>query len=194
MLYQKDAHHYRKKIQRKRRGRRAYGITLIALSIALMLYAVPCFAVSIWDDGYTQSSATSFSSTVSDSEYVAPVEESEDAADTAAAVSSSRVYSKVDPTVSETTGPGMLEDESAVIAAKKRAQAVTIANLEKESREKSQIQSITTIVAESSSIEFAIAAFIAALILAMIGIRMIVRDCANRGRAISASFSSALRA
>lgn len=193
MQYQKDAHHYRRKIQKKRRGRRTYGIALIALSIALMFYAVPCFAVSIWDDGYAQQSATQFSSTVSDSEYVAPIDEKAEAAD-AEAAASSRVYSKIDPTISETTGPGMIEDESAVIAAKKRAQAVTIANLEKESREKSQIQTITTIVAESSSIEFAIAAFVAALIFAIIGIRLIARDCERRGRAISASYSSALRA
>lgn len=192
MLYHKDAHHYRKRIKQKRRGRRAYGVTLLALSLALMFYAVPCFAVSIWDDGHVQSNPTAFSSSVSDNEYSAPVEE-EPGAD-AEATPSSRVYSKVNPAISETTGPGMLEDEGAVIAAKKRAQAVTIANLEKEARESSQIQSITTIVAESSSIEFAVAAFVAAVILAMLGMRLIVQDCANRGKAISASFSSALRA
>ncbi len=193
MLYQKDAHHYRKKIQRKRRGRRAYGVTLLVLSLALMFYAVPCFAVSIWDDGRTQANPTAFSSSVSDSAYTAPEEKSDETV-AAAAASSSRVYSKVNPAISETTGPGILDDEAAVIAAKKRAQAVTVANLEKEARAQSQISPITTIVAKSSSVEFAVAAFVVAIAFAILGIRLIAHDRASRGNAISASFSSALRA
>lgn len=203
MKYQSDAHHYRKIMRKKQRMQQLRGALLLVLSFAMMLYAVPGFAKSIWDEGLPDqgSVSTIFSHAINDNAY----ESVEAAAGEAVAQegaqaaadkprSTSRVASKVNPLVSETTGPGILADDEAVTAAKRRAEAVLAATTEKNAY-------IGTIEASSpertdsrDNLIFASIALVLGLASACFGVRTILASRKMRGRVISAAYSSALRA
>lgn len=72
MMYQKDAHHYRKMIRRKQRLQRVKSVALLTVSLAMMLYAIPCFATSIWDaDGSSvNNSSIAFTSNIAERAYI----------------------------------------------------------------------------------------------------------------------------
>ena len=76
MMYQKDAHHYRKMIRRKQRLQRVKSVALLTVSLAMMLYAIPCFATSIWDaDGSSvNNSSIAFTSNIAERAYKAAEE------------------------------------------------------------------------------------------------------------------------
>lgn len=187
MLYQKDAHQYRKKIRRKQRLQRAKGAFLISLSLSCMLYAIPCFATSIWDqDSASKSVPTAFSSDVADSAYVGASEEGAD---------ETPVYDVSGLLVSETTGPGLLEDEEAVKSAKLRAQAVSVATAERNAR-LHPTQYTEPVAAPSGNADLTLAciAALVSLVCGIFGVRTMFKARTLRGRAIAAAYDSALRA
>ena len=205
MLYQDDAHRYYKMVRRRQRIQRTKGVLLIALSLALMFYAVPCFAASLWDDGYSKQSASSitFSSAINDNVYAeaaseASADQTASSEDPVAKPAYTRASAKLDPTVSETTGPGLLDDDQAVGAAKRRAQAVLVAKAEKDARIQAQELSIEPLVVEEEEeprdLVFAYVALAVSALCAVAGIRTMLRARMMRGRAITAAYGSALRA
>lgn len=195
MEYQKDAYIYRKKIRRKQRNARIKGSALIAFSLALMLYSIPCFASSIWDSDSASGAVVSISSTVfsNDINDIAYVE------DEAAAESGSstpvREYDVAGYMVAETTGPGLLNDEEAVKSAKLRAQAVSVATAERNARMFEARYVNEPLIAQSTDIPYlAIAALVLSFVCAGFGFRMILHARNMQGRAIQAAYDSALRA
>lgn len=188
MLYQKDAHRYHKMVRRRQRLQRIKGVSLISLSLAMMLYAVPCFATSVWDnDGAgAKAASTSFSSEITDSAYVAS---GEDAGD------ERPVYDVSGLLVSETTGPGLLEDDEAVKSAKLRAQAVSVATAERNARlHPTQYAEPVEQTSGNADLTLAFIASLISLICGAFGVRTMFKARSLRGRAITAAYDSALRA
>lgn len=221
MKYQNDAHHYRKLVRRRRNSQRIKGISLIAVSLALMFYAVPCFAVSVFDYGQpSKPSSTSFSSEISDyatAEEAAAAagakgaedaaKNSEASAEDAAAGAAAPSYAVSDYSlISNTTGPGALSNEAAVAAAKTRSEAMAaIANGNQPSASAVSLGLFTGSAAASANgaaiskvsptdLIFASIALIAGIICAILGVRMIVRGRHIRGMQIAAAYGHALRA
>lgn len=184
MLYQKDAHHYRKMIKRKQRLQCIKSIALLSVSLAMMLYAIPCFATSVWDSDGTSSPASSiaFTSEIAEKEYKA-------AEETAA---TEEIYDASGFLIGETTGPGLLENEDAVKNAKLRAQAVSVATAEKNAR---LTASEDVVVSEqNSNLTFAFIALGVSVICLISGVRTLLLARKMRGQAIQAAYDSALRA
>lgn len=191
MLYQGDAHRYRAIIKRKQRIQRISGSLLITLSVALMFYAVPCFAVSVFDYDDQVAGGISFSQGVSDHEG---------APEPAAAAASGEAQAGApaadgNVVMSETVGPAMLADDAAVDSAIKRAQAMQVV---------SSAQN-TMVTAKAAPPEApaeqpvrnlgpALAASAAAVVCAILGLRMITRSRHMLGKRITAEYGSALRA
>ena len=184
MLYQGDAHHYRSIIKRKQRAQRVRGSLLIALSIALMFYAIPGFAVSVFDYDDQVSGGIAFSGTINDpagADASAAAEGQEDASNAAI--------------MSETVGPAMLADEAAVDSAKKRAEAMKVVT-------SAQSTMVTAKAAPADaeaeqpavSVLPAVIAFVSSMVCAILGIRMISHSRQMLGRRITAEYGSALRA
>lgn len=172
---------------------KATGAFLLLLSMMLVVFAVPCFAASIWDEGLTsQQGATVFADPINDNAY--QMESSEEAAQDAEAASESngaatsvRAASKVNASVTETTGPGIALDDEAVTAAKKRVQAVTAATAERNAV--IGAISVEKPMQPDRTLELLCGTFslLVALLLGIVGMRSIVR--ARRMRAALASFS-----
>lgn len=172
---------------------KATGATLLLLSMMLVVFAVPCFAASIWDEGLApQHGATVFADPINDNAY--QVESSEEAVQDAGAASESsgaatsvRAASKVNASVTETTGPGIALDDEAVTAAKKRVQAVTAATAERNAV--IGAISVEKPAQPDRTLELLCGTFslVVALLLGIVGVRSIVR--ARRMRAALASFS-----
>ena len=172
---------------------KATGAVLLLLSMMLVVFAVPCFAASVWDEGLpSQHGATVFAGPINDNAYQAEAEESDQAVEEASAsegaASSVRAASKVNASVTETTGPGIALDDEAVIAAKKRVQAVTAATAERNAVIGS-ISSVEQPVQQDRTLELLCGTFslLVAFLLAIVGMRSIIR--ARRMRAALASFS-----
>lgn len=221
MKYQKDAHHYRKVVRKRRNSQRIKGISFIAISLALMFYAVPCFAVSVFDYGQpTDPSSTSFSDEISDyataeeSTAAAGVKaaedaakKSEDATDEASTAAAAPSYATSDYSlISNTTGPGALSNEAAVAAAKTRSEALAAIASGKEPS--SSVTSLALFAKSATASDndaviskvsptdllFASLALITSIICAILGVRMIVRGRQIRGMQIAAAYGHALRA
>lgn len=206
MLYQNDAHHYRALIRRRQRRQRIKGISLLAVSLALTLYAVPCFAVSVWD--YEEQGgilSTMFSSGVNDREAAsaqpgadsaaAAIDEQEAAtgqAIEAAPIRGSRPTG--DLTVGETTGPGLLSDEAAVSAAKTRAKAMEVASQGQSTMVYAKSADVADEPAATPNLLYAFIAMALAVACAILGVRTIMRGRLMRGMEISTAYRSALRA
>lgn len=185
MMYQKDAHRYRKMIKRKQRFQRIKSIVLLSVSLAMMLYAIPCFATSIWDanGASANSSSIAFTSAIAEREYKAAEE---------AVVEDEEIYDASGFLIGETTGPGLLEDEDAVKNAKLRAQAVTVATAERNAH----IHATKNPVIEEQGVDL-IFAFIAmgiSVICLISGMRTLLLARRMRGQVIQAAYDSALRA
>lgn len=185
MMYQKDAHHYRKMIRRKQRLQRVKSVALLTVSLAMMLYAIPCFATSIWDaDGSSvNNSSIAFTSNIAERAYKATEEGTgeEDA-----------VYDASGYLVGETTGPGLLEDEDAVKNAKLRAQAVSVATAEKNARMHAARSSV--VEEHEPDLIFAFLALGISIVCLISGIRTLLLARKMRGQAVQAAYDSALRA
>lgn len=197
MLYQNDAHHYRKAIRRRQRLSRIRGIVFLVLSAALALYAVPCFATSVFDYDQPQGLGTIFSSVVSDQS--APESETNAASSTiveseatASAESGAASVSGV-RALSDTVGPGMLDDEAAVESAKTRAAAMAALSEQPSTMVYAKAQE-TTDPAASPDILLACVAMALAVICAILGVRNISRSIQIRGRRMTAAYGHALRA
>lgn len=169
------------------------GAALLLASMMLVVYAAPCFAASIWDEGLgSQSSGTVFSNPISDNAY--PAEEAAQAAGEAAAPTAVRAASKVNASVTETTGPGIALDDDAVAAAKKRVQAVSAAKAERDavigsiSAEKPVPQDRTLELLTSAL------ALVVALLFGILGTRSIMLARQTRAMAASLSYGNALKA
>lgn len=186
--------------QRRHRARharrtKAAGSALLLVSMLLVVYAMPCFAASIWDEGLPSQSPTVFADPINDNSYQAEAaEEGSGAADDVPAASSVRAASKVNASVTETTGPGIALDDDAVAAAKKRVQAVTAATAERNavigaiSAEK-PVQPDRTLELLTGTFSLLVAA-----LLAILGIRAIVRARQMRAAIASLSYGNALKA
>ncbi len=176
------------------------GACLLVSAVALAVYAVPCFAASIWDEGLvSQRSETVFAEPINDTAYptdVAATAQAADAteADVAAGASAVRAASKVNASVTETTGPGIALDDTAVSAAKKRVQAVTAAQVERDT----VIGSIAAAkpAAPDRTLELltGIFALLLALLFGILGTRSIVVARRMRARVAAASYGHALKA
>ncbi len=185
----------RRKAPRRSVGHARFkGIALLLVSFSLLLYALPCFAASIWDEGLpSQGGGTLFANPVKDDSYsaepdaVAPVEQS-------AAASSMRAASKVNASVTETTGPGIASDESAVSSAKKRVQAVSAAQEERNA----VISAITVDRSphQDRTLDLLSASFALAVgfLCALLGCRFIISARRLRADRASVSYSNALKA
>lgn len=186
MQYRKDVHRYRKVVRKRQRAGRIRGVVLIALSFALMLYAIPCFATSVWDmDSTSHSNALVFSTDVKEDKY-SVVEDEETAA------ASLRPASEL--SISETVGPGVLSDDGMVDAAKRRAEAVTIAQSELNSQLAAKEIRSAEPQSASMSTAFATIAMVLSLFCAAVGAWNIMRSRTVKGIAIAEAYSSALRA
>lgn len=196
------AAHQRAHARRALRAK-ASGAALLLASMMLVVYAVPCFAASIWDEGLSpQRSETTFADPINDNAYqeqadgalVVEAAEEDASAEEGAVASAIRAASKVNASVTETTGPGIALDDDAVTAAKKRVQAVTAATAERDAV-------ISTITAEKATqpdrtLEFMTGtfAFFIAILFGMLGIRSIVSARRMRALVASASYGHALKA
>ena len=170
MLYQGDAHHYRSIIKRKQRAQRVRGSLLIALSIALMFYAIPGFAVSVFDFNDHAGADAS-----------AAAEGQEDASNAAI--------------MSETVGPAMLADEAAVDSAKKRAEAMKVVTSAQSTMVTAKAAPADAEAEQPAvSVLPAVIAFVSSMVCAILGIRMISHSRQMLGRRITAEYGSALRA
>lgn len=197
MLYQSDAHQYRKAIRRRQRISRMRGIAFLVVSVALACYAVPCFATSVFDYDQPQGLSTIFSSVVSDQSAPESAEEAASYAvaegERASAVEVGAGAASAVRTLSDTVGPGMLDDEEAVASAKMRAAAMAaLAD-----------QPATMVYAKapeqadpsaSPDILLACVAMALALVSAILGVRNISRSMQIRGRRMTAAYGHALRA
>ncbi len=192
MIKENDLQRTRATATRRRAPRHApqcgrfKGIASLLISVLLLCYAVPCFAASIWDEGLQpQHSGTYFASPINDAAL--SDEQAELAAETASEGGAVRAASKMDASVSETTGPGIASDEDAVLAAKKRVQAVSAAQVERAS----VIDSMTAapVKAPDRTLELMTAslALLIAFLFGMLGVRSIV--FARRTRAVVAQNS-----
>lgn len=184
MLYQGDAHHYRSVIKRKQRAQRMRGSLLIVLSIALMFYAIPCFAVSVFDYDDQVPGGIAFSGAVSDHA---------DAGATAGDAASEGGASNA-PIMSETVGPAMLSDEAAVDSAKKRAEAMKVVTSAQSTMVTAKAQAEPEPQQPTASALPAVIAFALSMVCAILGIRMITHSRQMLGRRITAEYGSALRA
>lgn len=185
MRYRKDVHRYRKMVRKRQRAARIRGAVLLSLSLSLLLYAIPCFAVSVWDmDGTSHSSAVIFSTDVKEDKYAAQDPEQEGAA--------AKQYALV--SIGETVGPGVIADDAVVDAAKRRAEAVTIAQSEIDSQLMAKQAKEAPVPSGFPSIAFAIVSFILSIIFAISGLWNIMRSRTAKGHAIAKAYSSALRA
>lgn len=195
MLYQGDAHRYRALIKRKQRKQRAFGSILITLSISLMFYAIPCFAVSVFDYDDQVTGGIAFSSAISDhagsdmtagSAVQAPTGE-------AAAGAASTAGSAI---MSETVGPAMLADRAAVDSAIKRAQAMQAVTSVQNTMVTAPAVAEADLPAEqpNRNVLPAVAAFAVAVVCGILGLRMITHSRRMLGRRITAEYGSALRA
>ncbi len=186
MMYQKDAHHYRKLIKRKQRMQRVKSLVLLSVSLAMMLYAIPCFATSIWDvDGSTNgNSSIAFTSDIAEREYKASEE--------AVTVEEEGIYDASGYLMGETTGPGLLQDEDAVKNAKLRAQAVSVATAEKNARLRASSDSV--IEEQKPDLVFAFIALGVSITCLVGGIRTLMVARRMRGQMVQAAYDSALRA
>lgn len=170
------------------------GAMLILASLMLVVFAVPCFASSIWDEGLApQHPGTVFSEPINDDAYQGASDQEDLVVETDAAAAV-RAASKVNASVTETTGPGIALDDDAVSAAKKRVQAVSAAKAEREAV-------IGTISVErpaqqDRTLELltGIFALFVALLLGIIGTRSIVHARHIRAVIASASYGNALKA
>ncbi len=179
---------------------KATGAVLLLLSMMLVVFAVPCFAASIWDEGLTsQGGATVFAGPINDNAY--QVEAPEEAVQTAeeapaseGAAASVRAASKVNASVTETTGPGIALDDEAVTTAKKRVQAVTAATAERNAV--IGAISVEQPVQQDRTLELLCGTFslLVALLLSVVGMRSIVRARRMRAALASYSYGNALKA
>lgn len=185
MMYQKDAHHYRKMIRRKQRFQRVKSVVLLSVSLAMMLYAIPCFATSIWDadSASINNSSIAFTSEIAESQYKA-VED--------ATVEEDAIYDASGYLIGETTGPGLLENEDAVKNAKLRAQAVSVATAEKNARLHAARSSM--VEEQEPDLIFAFLAFGISIVCLVSGVRTLLLARKMRGQAVQAAYDSALRA
>lgn len=170
---------------------RLNGALLLFVALLLAGYAVPCFAASIWDEGLSsQGGGTVFSAPISDNAY------QEDAAkqDGAAAATAVRAASKVNASVTETTGPGIALDDDAVAAAKKRVQAVSAAKAEREAM--IGTISVEHPVQQDRTLELLTGtmSLLVALLFGILGTRSIVRARHLRAVVASLSYGNALKA
>lgn len=191
--------------ERRAHARRALrakmtGALLLLLSMMLVVFAVPCFAASIWDEGLTsQRGATVFADPINDNVYQDEVSEepTQDAgaasADEGAAMSV-RAASKVNASVTETTGPGIALDDEAVTAAKKRVQAVTAATAERNAV--IGAISVDQPAQPDRTLELLCGTFalLVSFLLGIVGMRSIVRARRMRAALASYSYGNALKA
>lgn len=199
MLYRKDAHQSTKSVRQKQSRQFAKGVVMLALSLGLMFYAVPCFATSVWDDNGagTPANSTSFSSAISDNEYSAAAAESTvQGADPAAAVADDAASESLSGLpVSDTVGPGLLTNEDAVKSAKLRAQAVSVAKAERNSRIlATQYPDSASLPTTSPDLTFAYIALVMSFVTGVFGVYTVIKARSMRGRVIAAAYDSALRA
>lgn len=190
MQYQKDVRRYHKMVRRRQAFQKAKGSMLIMVALAMLLYAIPCFATSIWDEtSSSRSNATSFSTEISENDYVGNI---------AASSEADKVSSTSDYLVSDTMGPGLLQDEEAVKSAKLRAQAVLVAEAERNAR---MIEANGVYVApvekqatQDADLTLAYIATCISLICAISGIKTFMKARKIRGKIAYARYDSALRA
>ncbi len=169
------------------------GVALLVASLLMVTYAIPCFAASIWDEGLSsQGGGTIFAAPIKDADYVTEAT-SDDSSPAAASASSVRAASKVNASVTETTGPGIAADEDAVVSAKKRVQAVSAAKVERDAVigviSAERVQQDRTLELMSASFAFALG-----LLCAILGTRSIASARKARASIASASYSNALKA
>lgn len=172
-----------RKVQKRRLMRtRLMAAFSFVVSFLLLTYAIPCFAVSIWDQGLpSQSPATSFQSPLSD---VSALTEA----------SSQRAASKLDATVAETTGPGIATDDNAVYAAKKRVEAMSAASEEREMIIGSMLGASQHKPDRTLSIMSASLSLMLSLLFGILGTRSIVNARIMRARVLANTYSRALKA
>ncbi len=203
MRYQKDAHLYRKQIKRRQRTQRIKGVSFLVVALALAFYAVPCFATSTWDKGLPdQNPQTAFSTAINDTEFLGDIDTSVGVGaataieETEDIIESSRSAAKLDPSITETTGPGILTDDNAVQSAKKRAQAVSAAAAEKAAQESITVnRSAQTVQAvDTTSLIPAYASLFLAFVFTILGIRSIFKARRIRANFVFNSYSNALKA
>lgn len=195
MLYQGDAHHYRAMIKRKQRKQRAFGSALITLSIALMFYAIPCFAVSVFDYDDQVAGGIAFSSSVNDHDNSTVPTVAQATADPAEGTAAATVASTAAAVVmSETIGPAMLSNEAAVDSAIKRAQAMQVVTSAQNTMVTAQALPETVPEQPDRNVMPALLAFVMAVVCAILGLRMITHSRRMLGRRITAEYGSALRA
>lgn len=216
MKYQTDAHHYRRVVRRRRVAQRVKGISLIAISLALIFYSVPCFAVSVFDYGLPQNaSSTAFSGTINDHETTqngataTGVQASEKQISESATLEKTKetltspAYSVSDYSlISNTTGPGALTNEAAVSAARTRSEALAAA-AKTDSGSQNLVQGAlgykvakTTVGnhVKTTDLALAVVALVAGIVCAILGVRIIVRSRHMLGMQIAAAYGYALRA
>lgn len=191
MLSRNDAHHYRAEIKRRKRTQRISGFFLIAFSICLLFYAVPGFAVSVFDyDDQVGSQTTLFSQDVNDH-----AAQSSDAALTNVPADESVAPQASTMAMSEFVGPAMLENDAAVDSAKKRAQAMQVVSSSQNSMVMAKAQYVNEANDQpAQNLLPASIAFIAAIVCAILGIRLIMRSRYMMGKRIAAEYSRSLRA
>ncbi|WP_165062779.1 MULTISPECIES: hypothetical protein [unclassified Adlercreutzia] len=189
MLYQGDAHHYRSIIKKKQRAQRMRGLFLIALSVALMFYAIPCFAASVFDYDDQLFSGTVFSDAISDHANTT------ESATTELAVSGESANLAANSNLmSETVGPAMLANDTAVDSAKKRAEAMKVVTSTQSTMVTAKAAPQQTVEKPTINVFPAIVAFVLSMVCAILGIRMITHSRQMLGRRITAEYCSALRA
>lgn len=189
MLYQGDAHHYRSMIRRKQRAQRVRGSLLIAFSIALMFYAVPGFATSVFDYDDQVTGGTAFSGAINDHTGAAVPAATEQGASEEGVESASNA-----PIMSQTVGPAMLANDAAVDSAKKRAEAMKGVTSTQSTMVTAKAQPQETVEKPAVNLLPAIAASLLSLVCAILGIRMIMHSRHMLGKRIAAEYGSALRA
>ncbi|WP_251212775.1 hypothetical protein [Adlercreutzia murintestinalis] len=195
MLYQGDAHHYRAMIKRKQRKQRALGSALVTLSIALMFYAIPCFAVSVFDYDDQVPGGIAFSSSVNDhdgSTVPAVAQATAEPAEGAAAANAASTAAAV--VMSETIGPAMLSNDAAVDSAIKRAEAMQVVTSAQNTMVTAQAVPEAPVEQPDRNLVPALVAFFMAVVCAILGLRMITHSRQMLGRRITAEYGSALRA
>ena len=181
----------RRRAQKRSKGHaKLKGVALLLASLLMVTYAIPCFAASIWDEGLSsQGGGTIFAAPIKDADYVA--EATSD--DPSASASSVRAASKVNASVTETTGPGIAADEDAVVSAKKRVQAVSAAKVERDAVigviSAERVQQDRTLELMSASFALALG-----LLCAILGTRSIASARKARASIASVSYSNALKA
>lgn len=185
MRNREEAIHYRKMIKARKRSSRIKGFVFLSLSFALLLYAVPCFATSVWDmdSGNRISNSLVFQDSVREGVVADEAEEAEAPAKVQIA------------SIGETVGPGVMDDEEAVTAAKRRAEAVGIANAEIVSQQEAKsVQAYVAPEPDPVQDAFVMISFIMAAVFAFLGFWNIHKSRTMRGNLISHAYSSALRA